>query len=298
MKNCIIIPTHPHKVNWLILFLNSIPSHEIHDLNFDIILAVSNSLEKQQIENTLRIAAPLVNSKVIYFNVDLYIREEIKDQIAIDRYTHNSNKCIVNLKKFVAMHWAMPQYEYCTVIDSDVIFYKSAKSTFDKIIHNYQENRYFGAPSEAPGIQKIIEDCASFFDKDEVNQLREITNNLSVYTWFIEPPTYHQADLRSFFDYFLSNDRAYNFWEKINWHSFEHIIFVFYKLLHKNAILIDYSQSQIGAVIPEALTHAHLNILKQEYNYSPSWVRFKLLLDGLDNVQSREPSLLYHVDRM
>lgn len=298
MENALIIPTHPAKVNWLILFLNSIPIHEVNNLNFNIILAVSNHSEKQKINNVLRISAPLIHPYIIYFDVHEYIHQNFNDKDILDRYIKNDKKCIVNFKKFIAMHWAKSQYSYLTVIDADTLFYKSTKNIFTNLIENYQENRYLGSPSQHPAIIDILKSCASFFDHDSSLQIEKATKNFTLYTWFLDPPTYQREDLLDFFDYILSPERTYNFWSKLDWFSFEHIIFVYYRFLYKNTTLIDYSESAITNRVPEQLNLNDLNILKNKYNYSPAWVRFNLLLNGIDSLQTKQPSLLYHVDRM
>ena len=145
MTNCLLIPVHPAKSNWLISFLNSIRT----DCNspkpgFCVVLATTNHSE-YRFFNRLRPLMPL-KLDIRLICVDDYIRDRLKSPEVQDHFRKNERNGLVNTKKFVGLHWCLYQgFELIGSIDSDVLMLSSADKLFEIIAENYDKNAYFGA---------------------------------------------------------------------------------------------------------------------------------------------------------
>ena len=296
--NALFIPVHSLKLNWLCMFLQSIPLTELPDADFDLVLLVSNEKEKIQIYRAIQSLLPVYLPHVKFFDVYLYIKIYMNDDILLDRYINNSDRCIVNLKKFISLYWGRENYDYIAVIDCDTVVNKSIKNIFKDLVGNYHSKLIFsGGERLSDSIISIQKDCSSFFDSDDYEMIKSSTDNFNLYTWFFDVPFYSKEHLIDFFDYFLVNKSDFfNFWHKIKWESFEHIIYVYYLLLFKGYAFINYS-TIIKPVIPENLSLSDLNAIYLKYNYYPTWVRFRNILNNPENMLMKEPHFYYHMDR-
>ena len=294
-----MIPIHPAKFNWLYCFLKSIPTDEVEDLNFDLILLVSNEAEKNKISRAINSTIPKLFNKIKYLDIYEYIETYLEDKELLDRYIKNENKCIVNLKKFIALHWGMKYYDYMAVIDCDAIFNGTTKLLFKQLIHNYDTKKIFmGGHNVINAIIRIQKDSASFFPEKEFQKIMKSTSDFQSYAWFFDVPFYKRNDLIDFYSYVLEkNERDYNFWMKINWESFEHLIYQFYLFLQKDFKFINYNTT-CKNVIPEFLSYSELNKIYLKYNYQPAWATFSNVLISPENYNNKSFSLLYHVDRI
>lgn len=300
MQHCntiaLLMPIHTKKLNWLYSFLSSINITELDKLNFDIVLLVSNEEEKIQITRAIKVILKEHIYKIKMLDIDLYIKEVlVKDEI-LDRYRKNTDRCIVNLKKFVGLHWSMQFYEYVSMIDCDTIF--KNKNTLslchNQLISNYHKNLYFGGETANEVIYETLKSCANFFSTEQQEKIREFTKDFSVYPWFFDVPFYKQDDLKEFFGLMLNGD----FWCSQNWHSFEHIIFIYFRCLYKECRLVNYTDD-LRAVVPEQLSIRELIALKYKYGYMPVWARLvHVIHHSIELIEDESICLLYHTDRI
>lgn len=75
--NCIVIPVHIQKANWLISFLSSLNGKE-HNDTFDIILGASNEHECRLFSRLVPKIAPRLNIK--YVNISSIIVNHLKSE--------------------------------------------------------------------------------------------------------------------------------------------------------------------------------------------------------------------------
>lgn len=301
-KYAIIIPIHEQKANWLIGFLNSYLLHNSSSKDFEIILAVSNEHEFNVFNRML--TQLYSNVPFFLFNVEKYINSEIGISNLIERYRNNTDGCIVNLKKFLAMHWAVKQsYEYILVKDCDSYFYRETDiGLFNQAIKNYNKYIYLGGNIinglGGDGFSKILRTCAQNFKENDFEKIRHHTKDFSVYPWFFEIPFYKVSDLRNFFNLMVENATDLGSWlETMSWHHFEHLIFIFYRIIYFNARLIDYSEDGISGP-PEDLALVDILMLYRKYDYCPLWVSATKTLHQVEVLEKLDnTSLLYHMDR-
>lgn len=297
--NCILLPIHSKKINWLYGFIKSINLESLK--KFDLVLLVSNQKEKVQIITALSAILKEYLPHIQFFNVDLFLKNTLNNDQIYQRYIKNEDKCIVNLKKFVGLYWAKDLYDYCAVIDCDTIFKNQVDSLniFDNLIQNYNKNIYFGGVSKNPIIRSILEGCAEFFKDNGLDheKLKSATEDFTIYPWFFDIPFYEKNDLQDFFAFMAKDGSLKEFWLKQNWHSFEHIIFIYYRYIHKNSKLINYS-NDVNTSIPENLSFNDLEYLKYKYDYMPCWARFSHVLGQPQVIENEGVNMLYHVDRV
>ncbi|GAA5010879.1 hypothetical protein GCM10023206_18850 [Acinetobacter puyangensis] len=298
MDNALLIPIHGKKFNWLYLFLLSIPDYEIDDLDFDIVLLVSNEKEKIQISRAISCSLPQFKDNILFFDVYQFIESSLQHEKLLYRYINNIDRCIVNLKKFCAIYWAKKYYKNIAVIDCDSAFNKTTKGFFDCLFKNYQTRYYFGSSIESNELcNNVLNHCAGFFNENLRENISQLTNGFKCYPWFFDVPFYHVDDLNEFYDYFNSSEFDGDFWMAIEWESFEHIIYIYYLCLFKDASILDYSNC-VRSVIPETLLLTELNKIYYRYNYYPVWIRFRNVLNNPENVLTNQPKMFYHIDRL
>lgn len=297
--NALIIPVHHVKFNWLYMLLQSIPLSEVDRLDFDIVLLVSNEKEKIQIYRAIQHLLPSHLRYIKFFDVQLYIEKVLLDELVLERYLKNTDRCIVNLKKFIGLFWAKDHYEYMCVIDCDTIFNKTTKNLFKNLITNYKSKLFFSGGVNTPNaILNLQKESANLFVTSDFKKLQEITGEFHRYSWFFDAPFYEKNHLNDFFDYFLIERKDdFNFWYAIKWGTFEHLIYTFYLLLFKGYTMIDYGE-KVRSIIPEVLTLSDLNQIEIVYQYTPVWTLFKNTLSNPENVTLEEPSFYYHMDRI
>lgn len=301
-KYALVIPVHEQKANWLMGFLNSYMLHHRFGSNFEIVLAVSNEHEFNLFNRMLTKLYPTV--PYCLFNVEKYLMVDLGSMELVERYRNNTDLCIVNIKKFAAMHWASKQsYEYLMVKDCDSYFFRSgATPLFKRAIDNYNKKIYLGSNvlngMGGEGFSQIIATCASGFRDDDYEQVKYFTKQFNIYPWFFDIPFYKTSELTGFFALMSRNFAGFDKWlNTMTWHHFEHLIFIFYRVIYGGAQLIDFSESGISGP-PEALDLIGVLSLYQQYDYCPLWVSATRVLHQaeilakLDNV-----SLLYHMDR-
>lgn len=297
-ENALIIPINLKKIIWLHSLLNSIRSCDA--LGFDIVLLVSDEAEKKIINKFFLNFLDLKFKKISYLDISMYLRSISNNQLLIDNYNNNNMKCIVNLKKILGMYWAKDKYNNLCVIDCDTVFVEGGESDlFFNLISNYEKRKYFGGGGKEGDIyHKIMRSCASFFSKEDSVRLEELTKKFTLYPWFFDAPFYRSKDLYDFFTYISDvSGGLENFLLKINWNSFEHIIFIYYRLLKGGSSLVDLS-AIANDKIPEHLKQVEINKIYYNFDYSPVWIRLSESISGDLNSNPNGFSMIYHVDRL
>jgi hypothetical protein len=297
MKNCLLIPVHPVKANWLLSFLNSIRSdYNAEKRNFCIVLATTNHSE-YRLFNRLRALMP-INLDIRIICIDDYIRDGLKATDVQDYFRKNEKNGLVNIKIFVGLHWCLSNgCDLVGSMDSDVIMLTSVDKLFEVIAENYDKKLYFGATTGDKTLNDITGDAASFLEGESFDELRN-TEKVLPYCWFFDLPSYRCKDLAAFFDdmsdYFGGLDR---FFLKVGWLSFEHLIFQFWRHVKRNAQIINVIEAGISN-IPERMTFHDVLRIQERYGYSTAWFSWREIFHHPDILYSiRNLSMAYHFDR-
>jgi len=271
MKTCIIIPCWLPKIQSLRDYLHSIGYNE----KTAIYIAVSNAYEKNIFENMFQKIPNLM-----FFDVEKYLIDN-KFFISKERLKEN---CVINLKKFATLHMCLNLgYNYMLCFDSDTKNLGNIEKLTEQAITNYNKRVYFGIDTT---------DNAYLTINYESAKLSNCNKYLNIYAWFFDIPIYEKQDLKDFFEYFGDFE---NLAQKLNWHSFDHLVYMYFLLKTDKAKIINYRNE--AQEVPEFLSLYNLEKIKEKYNYFPLWMTKKSYLESLSLQQKNIVFMLSHVDR-
>ena len=299
VTNCILIPVHPPKTNWLMGFLNSLNTAANGvTLDFRVVIATSNYNEFRFFNRLL----PLMpcSAAIDLVCVESYMMDALDHHELLERYRHNVDHCIVNLKKLAAISWAVDNgHEWIACIDCDSSSLRDPAALFPHLIRNYESGLYFGTSTEVQGLREMTANCRSLFREADQQRLRDMTRNDACYAWFFDVPFYNAADYKAFLSDMAGESESVPAWLcRITYHSFEHMVFLMWRCLHRGGRLIDLIDMGIGG-IPECLGFQDLMRIRSRYGYEPAWLTFGELMHQPDILKAfPNVTLSYHVDRM
>jgi hypothetical protein len=183
--NSFVIPCHEKKLEWLEAFCKSAKG------NTNIIVAATDNTEVEVFRKAL-------------INFDIPI-----EYLSCDGYTKNmgwgnivnpGNKGIINIKKFVALHYAMRRNEYMMCIDCDTKVNTTTDAAMTAAIQNYRYH-FYGVPTAERAYYKMNYASIQLFEEEYIPTLAHKTHGGNLYTWFFDAPLYKTDDLVEFFEY-------------------------------------------------------------------------------------------------
>jgi len=294
----IAVPVHPPKAVWLNQLLLSLDRSSLESgvPLCEIVLLLTSR------EDTLFFGTLCATLNLSFEVKALHIRETLLDDPSMaDVVAHldgGAHGGMAVLKKLVGLRaLALNDREdvLTMCIDADTLCMRWDKEIFSRVLDNYIERRFFGTSVSPDSIyykinaasaEKVIDDAANGYAIAEI----------SIYSWFFDVPTYSSRDILSFFDHV--GDRAGGvgaFLASIEWHTFEHTMFIFYLSQH-GAILENYAD--ISDAIPELLELQKLRNIIDRFGYFPLWLTaatfFAAPADAAKNIN---PYFLSHYDR-
>ena len=298
VTNCILIPVHPPKTNWLMGYLNSLSTAAGGvPLDFRIVLATSDYNEFRFFNRLVHLMP--CSAAIELVCVESYMLDALSHPELMERYRNNADQCIVNLKKLVAISWAVENgYEWIACIDCDVASLRDPMALFPHLIRNYESGLYFGTSTELQAFRDVTIDCRRLFGEADQQRLRDVTRDDACYAWFFDVPFYNAADYKAFLSDMAAGAGSVEAWLcRIAYHSFEHVIFLMWRCLHRGARLIDLIDMQVGN-IPEFLGFHDLLRIRTRHGYEPAWICFKEIMYQPDILQTfPNVTLSCHVDR-
>lgn len=307
-KKFLIIPVHAAKVNWLYFFFESLLLHggDWRRWDFLVVLAVSNASE-QIVFRTMVSSLPCAE-KVFTLCVEEYMAAAMPSETLHQRYVQNADRCIVNLKKMLALHWAQAAgAEWVACIDCDTLACADLTPLFSEMADNYGKGLYFALDRPAewfrPAGQTLIRGinsaCLSLFSEDDRAVILAATKQQSLGTFFFDVPVYAGADLAAFFAFMAaSHGSLETFLGKLSWSAFAELVFTYWRLVVGKAQVIDYSDLGVTR-IPDTLSPADVAAIYRAYDYCPSWIRlFYRIGEGKALKHLPAVRLLFHADRI
>jgi hypothetical protein len=247
-KSCFIIPTWPPHFGYL-NFLNNLPDN----LEFDICFVLSYNSDEQLLNsmNYKKIYKTIVIEHYLSSNyIDEILRKKIEDQ------------GIITLKKFIALDILKKEYKYLCTVDSEIEFVNTNK--VDVKLENYCNkkiiigstvnevrtvtNPFYVVPQTelVKVIEKINKESSNLFSNDEKEILFNMISN-RFYFWFSDIPVYQSELLIDFFNHIQFSESTYvDFSKKLNYYSFDYIIYVYFCLLYKNYKILDIKNHNIN----------------------------------------------------
>ena len=135
---------------------------------------------------------------------------------------------------------------------------------------------------------------------DEADQpaIEQLTKGDRTYAWFFDVPFYKASDLEEFFADIASDYNSLEEWFcRLDYFSFEHLIFLFWRCIKQQAVLIDCFE--MGIVdIPEYMKFHDLLRIETKFDYRTTWVQFRELIFEPDIAHALAGTfLLFHCDR-
>ena len=301
--NLIIIPVHIQKMNWAMSLMTGIRTSG--GLSDDVSLAfvLSNELEVTKFSELL--VSLGFADRVILIDAANYSRVAFPSGLMTHALETNANRGIVNLKKFLGLHWAWAKsYDFVAVLDIDIYLSPNADlGKFFRILKsNYAANRVIGV--SLPGnfendiFQTINRKTLELFSQEDSAALQR-DGVSDVFSWFFEPPTYAREDLSALFDYMKQvHGSLGQFFLNLNWHTFDHTIFTYFRVL-RGASLFSYDSLGI-ATLPEHLSVAELDMIRSAIGFEPPWISFFSELLSAPSARLLFPDLgvFFHFDRV
>ncbi|MBR7001157.1 MAG: hypothetical protein IKI11_00615 [Neisseriaceae bacterium] len=300
-KYALIIPVNLRKINWYCAFLHSIDKDKLQELDFDLVICTSNLQEQDTIMSCLQIIAKEYVPYIKVLDIDTYIRETSQLPESL-RYLLQTGG-VINVKKFCALHWAMLKYEYVAVADCDILFRdkESPSKLFARCIENYEKNIYItSTPPSNDLFKSIMMSCSIFYPERDQATLKNLTNEWTTYPWFFELPVYKKEDLAQFFS-FVENKSPIPFWYCLSWLSFEHLVFIYFRLLYCNCQFKDVTHITNGRRVLEHTNFDFLTKIENDTGYLPIWMSSRMFIESIQHgheAAKQEILMFSHADRI
>lgn len=148
-----------------------------------------------------------------------------------------------------------------------------------------------GCVQNNPELENIIKSSCELFNETEtIDNLKSLTCDYRLYTWWSDIPLYKRSHLQDFFS-------KINF-DNINWYHFDHLIYSYYLVLYDNFIFDNLDNIGIHWSLESFSTHdVQLLIKLKQKKYSFSWATMNLYKKYKKILIHEECFLLYHIDR-
>ena len=267
--NCIalIIPIHPKHYNFIYNLIDTINQNSKN--NIDIFLIFSNN-----------------------HDYDIFDRKDFIKKIILPPI---NTKNIVSYKKFYCLELLKNEekYDYFIVCDAEINIIPenfNKKNILNKIENIYNNKIEYAGINGS--LKRIIKESASIFiNNEDIDKLKDITNDFELYYWWSDLPVYKRNHLTDFFSKICYDD--------INWHHFDHKVYLNYLILYHDFSILNLSNLINHNWSLESYNtnnKEYLNILKNN-NYGFSWVTPHFLNNNKDFLIKEGCFLLYHLDR-
>lgn len=258
--------------------------HFLQDLNetnlFTIFFILTFDEDINLIKNYISININTNFKNIQYISLESISGLNIKNILYNYEGESLKNKGIINLKKIWALNYIYKKFnnfDYLACIDSEIKFINS-NNIYEKF-YNFCNNKKIigGNTSNSPEINKnivsIINNHISlFFSQNDNNIIINATKNLKLYFWFSDIPIYDVEILPRFFHYINFDNE--NIVDKINFWTFDYILYIYYCLIYENYKLIDVFDYDIKSrnwSMESCNFEMYDNVCKK-INYMSSWV--------------------------
>ena len=289
-----LIPTHFKKINFLICFLDSILANKSDDIELKIFLIVDNSRAIELYSQAL-----FRHSKLLcieYISTHDYLLDVVRSETALAHYGAGAKGGLAVFKKFVGFHFMCSANKgdfYC--FDSDCYMNFFDLSIHNNVVQNASRKLFIGCDFSNRSddtIAKILDSCRNVIGRDLIDD-----HISSIYNWYYDLHFYFTSDLLKFFDFIVNKFGSFGgFLSTLDWHKFEHIIFVNWLCATGCANIYSYNDMGISS-LPEDLTVSERLRLSQKFNYKPSWIKaYTGLSTGYQSLP--ETAFYFHFDRL
>jgi len=263
----LLIPIHPNHYHYIYTLINTINQNIIN--NIDLFLIFSN------------------NDDYNLFNKKDKITKIIIPSILPPN--------IVTYKKFFALNQLKEnnKYDYFIVCDAEINIIPenfNKPNILNKIESIFKNKTIYAG--NCGNTSNITNTSANLFSNENINKLKHITNNFTLYYWWSDLPVYKREHLNDFFNKIGCYDR-------VEWGHFDHLIYLNYLILYHNFNILNITHLINRNWSLESYTTNDIEKLKilKKNNYSFSWITPKLWKQHQLFLMNEGSFLLYHLDR-
>jgi hypothetical protein len=277
-------PPHYHYLS----FLNNLADN----LEFDLYLILSYNDDLIKLKS--------LNYKNVYKTIVL---EEFVGKSIIDNFLNKpiEEQGIITFKKYFALDLLKEKYEYLATCDSEIEFV-SCDFVNEKFKNFCERKIIIGSTVDSPinvvnpfeilpqsklieVVEKINKTSAALFNEEEIERISKF--NFRFYFWFSDIPVYDSKILIDFFNHINFNETQYeNFIKKLNYYTFDFIIYAYYCLMYKDYKTLnikDYGISRNWSL--ESMPYdIYEEILKLKYE--PMCVIYNTYLENKDKLKN------------
>jgi hypothetical protein len=206
----------------------------------------------------------------------------------------NDNNSWVSVKKIYALSELHTKYDYISCIDSEVMFINT--TNFYNVMKNITNNKKIigGNVSNSKNkdyIKIIKNSLTNIVPYEDVDKLKQISNDYTIYTWWSNLPVYDCKKAKEFLQWINFNNTY--FLDKINWYVFDDLLYNYFLILKYDFELI---------IIPElnsSLEYANNNIIQKidKTICKLYWVNYSVYKKDIEYYKNNDFILVYHLDR-
>ena len=302
-KICFLIPIYPEHYKYL-TFLNILNNQH----TFTIIFILTFINDKNLLINFLKNKI-LINSSFTNIN---FITLEENNNIAPYIHTFNSkNLGIINIKKFYGLYYLInnkeyDKFHYIAAIDAEIEFINVA-NIYDKF-KTYCEKKLVIAGNTVikQNIHNFLDDIhdksIEHFNDNDIKIINAETNQGKYYFWYSDINIYDRKILPEFFKYIQFDDTSIHFSQfikKINFFSFEYVIYYYYCIVFHNykiECMEKYDIKRHWSM--EAAPYEIYMQVKHKINYTSNIVIGNCYYKNKDNFkkENNEPIFIYSLN--
>ncbi len=202
------------------------------------------------------------------------------------------NRSWVSIKKLIALHVLNEDYDYITCIDSEILFLKN-NNFYEMMKNTYDQKKILGTFVNRDGEINIIKTSAITKNNEDQDEIKKMTKDYTIYTWWNNIPVYKSTDIDHFFDFIgFDVNQLDDFLNKIDFFYFENLSYNYYCLLKNNfEIILDQS-------IHISLEYANSKIIENinEHVLKVYWVPNKAYKQNNDYYKNNDFYIVYHLD--
>jgi len=260
-----LIPIHPPHYHFMYNLLNKCRNN---DIEVDIFLVFSNTTDYDN------------------FNMKNEIKPIICDSL--------KTKSIVTYKKFFGLkQLANSKYDYIICCDSeiDIVSDNFTNDVINSKIQNiFNNKKIYAGDTTGNWVTRITETSANIFP-DQIDMLKNITKDFTLFFWWSDLPVYRRADIIPFFN--MIN------YEDIIWEHFDYIIYQYYLIICHGFEIINTTPITNVNYSLEMLYINDIDILNKlvDIKYGFSWNSERMYRLNKSFIDSQKGFLIYHLDR-
>ena len=301
-KVCFLIPIIEPHYKYL-NFINNINSN----YKFSIYFVSTTIIEREN----LKIYLKRYKKNKIYKNL-MHIC--LEDNLLIKKYINDFNSKqngIINIKKLYKLYYLnkffYKRFHYIAVIDAEIMFidlnnlyHKFKKFCSNKIIicGNVSENKNINCVNV---VERIHNNCLNFIkNTNHKSIINNETKNGYHYFWFSDIPIYNTKYLNNFFENieFNENEQKFkNFIKKMNFNTFDYVIYIYWCILRKHYRLIcmnNYNINRFWSL--ESSSYKIYKQVKNKIGYTTNMVIANCYNNNKNKFIDNKPILIYHLN--